>query len=187
VYFIQEKANMKKLNLLVFIFLLVFSFKTSGDVILIESPRAQICVRISNLDEFPDVALIGFSDCVSLSQSNKIYLINSISCLKVNKYCPLTILAVKKDYIKNKDITKIDWNNDKNVFKSHLKIDPDWRIEAPESVSNIDVYFRIAGFTDSSIVLYRSLQVYKYNNGQPDKIEDYKYNGDFSKLYKNIK
>jgi hypothetical protein len=160
---------------LVFIFLLLTSVSIA-DVILLDYHNVDVCIKISNIDDYPTIALIEYFDCVAIPQSKRAFRIHKISCLRSNKICTPTIYAVKKEYIKDKDIKDINWPKDKNALKSNLTIKAT-STETLEQWSSVELYYKIVGFTDTTIVLYKEKQVIKYENEKPDSVAIFKFNG----------
>lgn len=166
------------------LFILFFNINIFGDIIIIELQKADICVRVINLDKYPNVALISLNECMPPSSSRKANHIKKNSCIKVYKLCPLKIYAVNKDYLsKYKNINEIDWEKDEHVLKSNVGINGK-TFETFEPISEVEISLKIIGFTDTSIVLFKSSQVYKYNNGLPDSIQNFECKKDISKLKK---
>ncbi|MDR2037787.1 MAG: hypothetical protein LBQ60_07685 [Bacteroidales bacterium] len=178
---------MKKIKCILLL-LAILSVRSYGDIILTEPQSFEICINIKGLDDYPDIALIGFRDCMALwSNSKKAYVVDPNTCLGLSKSCPLTLYAVKKSYLeKKKDVNDIDLKKDKNVIKSSITIDMnDFNIDR-SSVKSMDVNFNIAGFDKTSMVLYKASQVIQYKDGRPDSVESFEYEGDLSKLRKKF-
>lgn len=178
---------MNRFRCVLLVFLFVSTCNLFGDIIPTRYtyPPAEVLITIENLDEYPDIVVVGVSNCPSISGSKKAYIIEPGVSLKVHKSCPLTIYAVKKDYLEKKKLGKIKWNKDENVIISNLTvtrttIDPD------RAVNAIRMHFRIAGFNDEEMVLYNSSLIYKYTGGLPDVVENLEYKGDLSKLRKTF-
>jgi len=171
-------------------FWIIIAFLLAGkislsDVIFIEQKRVEICAKISNLDEYPDISLFAYCDCVTLFNSQKSFKINSNSCIKLNKFCSTYIYAMSKDYIKGKDFKKVDVSKEKNALKSDVSIKSDFFL-SDDPIRIVELYFKIVGFTDTSIVLYKEKQIIKYSIDKPDSIAIFKYTGDISKLKKGF-
>ena len=81
---------MKTLKFILVLFLFVITARLSGDIVK-KHTQPQIRVMITNLDNFPDIAVIGLSDCLAFSRSNKAYIVKSGSCLQIYQACPLTL------------------------------------------------------------------------------------------------
>ncbi len=162
-------------------FLLIGKISLS-DIIIVQN-RVEICAKISNLDEYPNISLFAYCDCVTLFNSLKSFKINSHSCIKLNKLCPTYIYALSNDYIKDKDIKKIDLSKEKNALKSNVTIKSNSYM-SEDPIRMVELYFKIAGFTDTTIVLFKEKQIIKYSIAKPDSIAIFKYAGDISKLKK---
>ena len=99
----------------------------------------------------------------------------------VQRFCPITIYAVKREYLKAMGIKNIDWENDKHVIKSNLIIDAK-KSNAETPILMLQLNYKIAGFQDSSIVIYKSSSTVIYKNDKPNFVQQYGYIGDRSKL-----
>jgi hypothetical protein len=150
-----------------YLLLLVFAIVTIsvyGDVIIFKNPHAKICVKIENIGDYPDMVIVGVSDCLSVFSKPKVDIIDSTSCLEVHKACPLIFYAVKKDYLEKKGIKKINWKKDKNVRKSDITIDANKSepIFSP-SVVTLELNYFIAGFNENSMVIICKTSTYKFS------------------------
>jgi hypothetical protein len=172
---------MKTFKISLIILLLLLSKLTCGDIIVVDPHPVEICIKIANIDDYPSIAFIGYVDCPSLTKYNKGYRIYSTDCLRLHKSCNLSIYAVKKDYIKNKDIKAINWSKDVNALKSNITVKAT-SILTYESITAAEQDYKIVGFTDTSVVVYRTLQVIHYENGESDSTKTNDYTGDISKL-----
>ncbi|MDD3787147.1 MAG: hypothetical protein PHO94_00445 [Petrimonas sp.] len=160
---------MKKLKYLLLISLALFAAKLYGDVIIVNSKPAKICVKIKNLNEFPDIVIIGVNDCFTFSKSQKAYRIKSNNCLKVNRACPLSLYIVKKDYLRMKDLDLIDWKTDKNVQKLNLTVKT--KSFQSSTYSSVYIDFNLARRDGTTFYLYKSKMSYKYQNDRPDSVQ----------------
>lgn len=147
-----------------------------GDIIITGPTPAKICVRINNLNDFPDIAVIGLSDCVALSNSNKAYRVEPDSFLKVYKSCPLSLYVMKVNYLKNVDLDKIDWNKDENVKKLNLTVNANSFNSNDCSAVIID--YNLASFKDTTLYLYKTEITYKYKDKRPDAVQSFKNDAD---------
>ena len=113
---------MKSLKCLLVVVFVLLAGKVQGDIITIDPNDAKISVSICNLSDFPDLTVIGYRDCVSLSNPEKVFKVDSLSSLHGSEKCPLTFYIVKSKYLKKNKLEKIDFENDKNVQKLNLII-----------------------------------------------------------------
>ena len=177
---------MKK-HIIFLVFVLVLMNKTGYcDVIEINTHYVDKCVKITNIDDYPEVSLLGFIPPSAAPYDT--YVINSIDCLtKGYKYNNFNIYAVKKEYLIGKDIKKIDLPRDPNASPNNIHIELyGGYINDSISISSIEQYYKIVGYTTTSVVLYKWKEVNKFNNGKPDSTSTYTYQGDSSQLYQKI-
>ena len=150
---------MKNLKCLLVVVFVLLAGKVQGDVIRIEPNDAKISVRISNLSDFPDVTVIGYRDCVSLSKPEKVFKVDSSSSLQGNEKCPLTFYIVDSKYLKKNKLEKIDFEKDKNVQKLNLIVIAD--VCTTYDYTSIDIDFSLAR-KDGCYYLYNSQTTYLY-------------------------
>lgn len=176
---------MKKLKLFATIILLL-AFKVSFcDMIPPNSHYMEKCVKITNLDEYANITLLAYT---SGPMKIDTYKITSTNCLSgAYKFTSLTIYAVKNSYLKNKSITSLDLPNDKNALKTNIKIQQNsGYISDSDPTISLNQYYKIAGFTDTSVVIYLWKEEIEYNNGAADETKSYNYEGDVSLLYQDL-
>ena len=165
--------NMRKLKFLLVLIVALFVTELHSDIIVVDPIQANVCVRIVNLNEFPDIAVIGLhSNCFALSKSNRAYQIKTNSCLRVNKACPLTLYVVKKEYLRKKELDVIDWSQDKNVQKLNLSV----KTKSVNSYdySSVVIEFKLARHKGTTYYLYKSKMTYKYQNDRSDSVRNLK-------------
>lgn len=158
---------MKKLfihTLFLFILAFVFTSTVSADVIPPNSHLLNRCVKVVNLDEFPDVALIGYYTGPMLDKY-KTYEIENNECLtKGYKFNTLSIYWNKKDKPNTIDPDKI-------LLK---KVEPyGGYIDKNDSLVKENIEYSIAGYNGDKLVLYKSKQISEYNDGTPKKVETF--------------
>ena len=162
--------DMKRIKYTLLAFLAILTIKVYGDIIPeYYYPSVKICVKIENLEDYPDIAIIGLSDCVAIFFKPKANTVDTNSCLEVQKACPLTFYAVKKDYLREKGIENINWKKDKNVRKSDVTVIAK-KTRVSSGTEALEMNFAIAGFDENSMVMYQVSETRKYNNGWPDSI-----------------
>lgn len=175
----------KPIYLFVFISFLL-SNTCMGDVIPGDSHYVEKCVKITNVDDYPEISFLGF--VINFDVSSFTNIITSSECLsKGYRFNDFNIFAVSKVYLKGKDIQKIDFPKDPNAIASNIKIEPSsGYINDSIPISGIQQYFKIVGFTKTSLILYKWKEVNKFNNGKPDSTSTFAYEGDVSQLYQKI-
>lgn len=155
------------------------------DLIPINSHSVEKCAKIINVGDYPDISLLGVINCAN-GQST--YLIGPTTCLdKGFRHNCLMIYGVNNSYLTGKDITKINWCKDKNAFKTNIQIDPAGGYSDNSNlIYSIQQYYRIVGFTDSSVVLYKCKEVDYFCNGSISVISLGKYSGDSTQLSQSL-
>jgi hypothetical protein len=161
------------------------------DVILWDPPKdivLQKCVKITNLDDYPNIAFIVFIEHINLGVHYS-YLIESNTCLKqISAQEKLTIYAFKKDYLKNKNIVSTDWSKEKNCSKSNINIEPiELTIREGDPIEGFEEHFKIVGFKDNTIVMYKWKDVKVYGFWTKNQVTKYEFNGDRNGLSQDIK
>lgn len=153
---------------------LVLSKISFCDVVPDNSHAVNKCVKIINIADFPDFTLLGRM-IYPTGLNVGTYIINSNICLdKGYKFDHLYIFAVKKNYLANKDIDSTDWLKDNNALKSNIPIECYGGYESNANpVSDIEEFYKIAGFTDTSMILYKCKEIIRFGDGRPISIKTY--------------
>ncbi|HAH24611.1 MAG TPA: hypothetical protein DCL77_12815 [Prolixibacteraceae bacterium] len=176
-----------KTQITVFVLILLLTGKICyGDVIPDHSHYVAKCVKITNLDDYPDVSLVGFIPPWAMASDN--YLISSSQCLtKGYKFNDFKIFAVKREYLVGKDLQKLDLPRDRNALPSNIQIEPYYGyMNDSIHISGLEQYYKIAGFSSTQVILYLWKEVTTFNDGKPDLIKTFTYDGDASMLYQKI-
>ena len=164
---------MKKVKYALLVFLTILSISVLGDIITFPFSPTKVCVKIENLEDYPDITIIGLSNSLAVfSKPVTVNIIDSESSLEVQKALPLTFYAVKKEYLKEKGVEKINWKKDINVRKSDITINAKKRRLSSPNVETLEIGFVIAGFNENSMVMYEKSQKSKYNDGRPDLVQN---------------
>jgi hypothetical protein len=178
---------MKKYRHIVVFVFLILSKLSYCDVIPANCHSATMCVKITNIDSYPEISLLGFYiDGVCPCKTT--YEIVSSECLHAgSQFDSHYIYAVKKSYITGKDIKTINWTKDINAVKSNIYINPR-RVLVPDSLSifSFEQFYEIVGFTDSSVVLFKWKEITKNNDGNLYSYKEYYFEGNLLKLYQQI-
>ena len=177
---------MEKLICLLVLIPFLISKTCFGDVIVVNVHFVEKCVKITNVDDYPDVALLGYPHPGAMNYDT--YFISSSECLiKSYTYNDFYIFAINKEYLTGKDIKKIDLPKDPNALPSNIHIIPNGDyVNDSIPISGIEQYYKIAGFSSTSVIFYKWKEITKFNNGKPDSTSTYTYDGDLSKLYQNL-
>jgi len=176
---------MKKLIYLLALIPFFISKTCFGDVIVIGVHYVEICLKITNIEDYPEVCLLGFSQG---SIKYDTYIISSSKCLSTGyKGNFFYIYAVNKTYLEGKDLQKLNLLKDINAVNSNMQINGFGSyVDDSSHISAIDQYYKIAGFSSNSVILYKWKEVNKFNNGKPDSTSTYTYDGEISELYQKI-
>ncbi|WP_232221927.1 hypothetical protein [Methanococcoides burtonii] len=130
------------------------------------------CVKIVNLDEFPEIVLVGHITGPVIQCENP-YIISPDECLtKFYKANELTIYAIDKAYLEAKGLENINLETDSNLCSYEVKINPDWDVvNIANPLMKEDIEYSIAGFSEERLIIYKSRQVSEYKAGIPDRTE----------------
>jgi len=157
-----------------------------GDVIVIDVHKVDKCVKITNMDDFPDISLLGYPHPGAMNYDT--YLITSNQCLtKGYEYNDFNIYAVNKEYLIGKDIKELNLFKNPNAMPSNIYIRP-YGSYIHDSIpfNAIEEYYQIVGLSKTQVILHKWKEVIKFNNGKPDSTSTYTYEGDVSQLYQKI-
>lgn len=159
--------TMKKLiicTLFSLAFVFLFSSTALADIIPPNSHLLNRCVKVVNLNEFPDVVLIGYYTGPMINKYES-YQIKNNGCLtKGYKFNSLSVYWNTKD-----KPNSIDPNN--LLLKN---VEPDGGYVGQNNpLVKEDTEYSIAGFSGGKPVLYKSKQTSEYNNGTPKKVETF--------------
>lgn len=154
-------------------FMFLFSSTVSADVIPPNSHSLDRCVKIVNLDKFPDIYLIGYITG-PMVDGHEAYIVKNGECLSMGyKFNQLTVLAVKKSYIDSIGINNLQIS-DKNIFTSDERMDPyGGYVDQSNPLIKEDIEYSIAGYSSGKLSLYKSKQTSEYNNDTPEKVETF--------------
>jgi len=151
---------MKKSKILFLLVLLITSARVKADFIM-ENPvfPAAICAGFQNLNDFPEIAVIGLPSSVVVSNSTKAFEIKSGTVFFIHTLFPVTIYAVKRNYLEKMGILKIDWESDKNVLKSNLVINAK-AFHEKTPIRLVELEYKITKLTKSAITFKKANQKY---------------------------
>ena len=177
---------MRNLTCILLLILTVLMVRAYGNIIIVRHSPVKVCVKIENLKDYPDIVLIGLSDCFALFPKPEVEIVDSTLCLEVSKACPLTFYAVKKDYLEKNGIENINWEDDKNVKKSNKTVNARTTYIDYPDVETLEINFIIAGFNEKSMVMYQTSRTFKFSNNKPDVVVEGFYPG-LESLQKSFK
>lgn len=177
---------MKKFTFLLILLSFRFGSACFGDVINIGEHYVQKCVKITNVNDYPEITLLGY--IIGVGMTFDTYAITSSECLtKGYKYNDFNIFAVKKAYLNGKDIQKLILPKDPNAIASSIRIEPfGGYLNDSIPISEIEQYYKIVGFSKNEVILHKWKEITRFSNGKPDSISTYTYAGDISQLYQEI-
>ena len=177
---------MKTYKLHLFIVFCLVCRNASCDIIPPNSHFVNKSVYITNVNDYPDISLLGVTGC--WARCPETYLIGPTTCLDNGyKLNCLAIFGVRNSYLTGKDITKINWFKDKHAFKTNIQIDPAGEYaDNSNLIYSIYQYYKIVGFTDSSVEIYKYKEVDYFCNGRIAVSSSGKYTGDSTKLSQSL-
>lgn len=146
------------------------------DVVPDFSHSVKKCVKIINATDFSDISIVAHVKHPT-GADFETYFINPKTCLqKGYKFNSLYIFAVKKSYLIGKKLDSIDWSKDNKVLKSNISIDCYGGYESNANpVSSIEEFYKIDGFTDTSVILYKCKEIIRFSDGRPISVKTYSY------------
>ena len=159
--------TMKKL-FIYFLFSLAFGLffvpPVFADVIPPNSHSLDKCVKIVNLNDFPNIILISYVTG-PMVQGSEINQIKNNECLsKGYKFNSLAIYWSTKD-----KPNAIDQNN---LLLDNVEVYGGY-IDQNNPLVKENIEYSIAGYSGGKLVLYKSKQILEYNNGTPTKVETF--------------
>ena len=175
-----------KTQLLLILISVLISQASFGDIIMPNTHYVTKCVKITNVEDYPDVTFVGFIP--PGFTGTYAYVISSSECLtKGYKMNDFKVYAISKAYLTGKDISKIDFPKIAYALPSNIAIEPyKGNVNDSIPISAIEEYYKVVGFSDSKVILYKWKQVTKYNNGKPDLIETFEYALPVVPIYQKI-
>ncbi|MDA0525638.1 hypothetical protein [Methanococcoides alaskense] len=159
---------------MILLILSTFTSSACADVLFPGTRGLDRCVKIVNLDEFPEIVLVGHITGPVIQCENP-YIISPDKCLtKFYKANELTIYAIDKAYLEAKGLENIDLESDPNLCSYEVEIDPDWYVVNEENpFIREDIEYSIAGFSEDKLIIYTSRKVSEYKAGIPDRTETF--------------
>lgn len=179
---------MKIVKLFLLWFGLIMVMKASADVIIIDLHVVNKCIKITNLNDYPEISLIGICYSLPGKGNNNVYLVSTDMCLfTTNHLNKFEVRAVRNDYLTGKNLEETDWASDEHALKSSICFAP-YSESVPDSnpLTGIEEFCQIVGFTDSSVVMYKWKEIRRYNNGLADSVKTFEYSGNLQSLSQTI-
>jgi len=134
--------------------------------------KAVVCVRLENLADYPNISVIGLPVKSDNSKAYSAFEFKSGEFFLIQKFCPIILCAINKEYLNAKGIGNIDWDKDKNVIKSNLIVDAR-NCKEKTPIKMVQLNYKISGFTDSKVAFFLSSKTNIYSD----------YNLDFEPKY----
>ncbi len=158
----------RKLFLIVTILGMLIVNLVSADIIPLGSHPVSRCVKFVNLDEFPDVVLIGYYTGPMI-ETYEAYQIQNDVCLKKGyKFNLLDIYWTTREKF---DVLDIQSLNPDDLTLLLDNVEPyGGYVDAKNPLKKETIEYSIARF-NGSLIAYKSKQISEYNNGQPMKVE----------------
>lgn len=167
-----------------------------ADIPMSNSHLIDKCVEIANLDQFPDMVLVGYVTGPELGETTNKYnafQIENNKCLdKGYKFNSLDVYWITKDKfnlidLKNLNTKEETINNgsstgseiipvDLSLLSKELETDNltfDWVDNSDTSLKKETVDYSISQSSDGIYTFYKSKQTSEYNNGTPAKVETF--------------
>jgi hypothetical protein len=166
--------------------LLLISKISFGDIVVVDHHEIIKCIKITNLDEYPGIVLLGYRPILAHRGLIKV---NSNECIEEGiTYNDFFLYAANKTYINTMDISKIyKVIGNSNLIPSNIQIDPFGRlVHDSDQTSHIYEYYKILGFNSNSLVIHKWMETISYGGKKPDLTTYFEYEGDLSKLSKQI-
>jgi hypothetical protein len=172
---------MKKYSHIVVFVFLILGKLSYCDVIIVGSHAVTKCAKITNLNDYPEVSLIGFK--LSVFNYYHSYIVVPAKCLECDSESSLNIYAINKTLLIGYDIEKNDWRKDKNALKSNIYINTHkYYVDDSIPIYSIEQFYKILGFTDTTIVLFKWKEVTNDKNMNLLATDEFTYDGDISIL-----
>jgi hypothetical protein len=144
-----------------------------SDIPQVDRHRPNMCVKITNINEFPTISLIRYTDGFGSISS---FIIEPNTCFGGGyQFHRRYIYATHKSYITGKELNSIKFTTDKNLRKSSIYIDGNAEyVSNSNPLNNIQEFYKIMGFsTDSTVVLHKWKAIYSFSNGKKDSTVNY--------------
>lgn len=174
-----------KIKFLALIFCIFFYTAAQCDIIIDNTHSVDFCAKIVNIEDFPNLSLIAK---VSGPVSPSTYVIKQTDCLSIGyKMNSLKVYASESWFVKYNDLNKVNFTNNPNVLESSIPIKAYYGyVNNSNPINRIQYFYKIAGFTESTVEIYLWKEIISYNNGTADETNYYDYEGDETLLKQNI-
>jgi hypothetical protein len=141
-----------------------------ADILPEGSHFVEYCVKVVNLDQFPDVVLIGYVTG-PMVRPYEAYVIKSGECLiRGYKFNKLSIYQTTQEKFKTMDLEKLNLEDLVPLLEVKRYVD---FVDDKDPLKKEIIEYSLAQISDGKLVIYKSKQISSYNNGAPDKIENF--------------
>jgi len=158
---------MKKIfiySLFLLTFTLLFSSVVSADVIPPWSHSFNRCAKVVNLNEFPNIILIGYYIGPMVDEYETFQIENNKCLWAGYKFNTLSIYWNTKE--------KADVIDSNNLLLERITWQ-DGTIDKNNPLIKEDIEYSIAKISEGKFILYKSRLISEYNDGTPQKIENF--------------
>lgn len=168
----SKRMKFKILLLILLLILSIFATNTGADVLFPGERPIDRCIKLVNVDEFSNVIFVGYITGPVTPPDDR-YIITSDMCLsKYYKYNDLTIYAIAKNDIDAIGLANLDLGSDSYLYSYNVEINPGFDIvSTADPLQSEMIEYTVAGFSNASLIIYKSKQVSEYSAGIPDKVE----------------
>jgi hypothetical protein len=157
---------MKLLKFLIIVPCLLITHVSFADIIDGGSSYSyqEKCAMVTNLSEYPEISLVAVNYSF-YGEPESVNIVKPGECVvKSSNNYRFEVYAVRNDYIAGKRLMQIDWGSDKNTFRSSLSLEA----ASYTSIHKTENYYKIVGFTETSVVLFKWKEVVRYNYRSAD-------------------
>jgi hypothetical protein len=152
-------------------FVFLFSSTVSADVIAPNSHSLSRCVKVVNLNEFPNTVLIGYITGPMVDKYEAYQIKNNECLTKGYKFNSLSIYWATKEKFNLIDLKSLKLS-DITLLLENIEPSGGYISDSNPLVKE-DVEYSIAGFSNEKLIFYKSKQTSEYNNGSQKKIETF--------------
>lgn len=165
----MKKLLIYTLFSLAFIFL--FSSTVSADLISPNYHSLSRCVKVVNLNEFPNTVLIGYITGPMVDKYEAYQIKNNECLTKGYKFNLLSIYWTTKEKFNSIDLKSLKLSNITLLLEN---IEPSGSyISDSNPLIKEGIEYSIAGFSNEKLIFYKSSQTSEYNNGNQKKVETF--------------
>jgi hypothetical protein len=144
-----------------------------ADVMPDNSHVLDRCVKVVNLDDFPDIYLIAYVTGPMIDGNESSIIQQDVCLTKGYKFNTFQILSATKAYIDSIGIDAVDTNN-KSIYNLNVDIEPyGGYVDDSNPLIKEEIEYTLIQLSDTTFTLYKSKQTSTYNDGTPTQIETF--------------